>query len=127
VDGYQILVALKLADVDLNKGDKDKAVAALDKLASASDVEMVFRDLARLKAAMILLDTASYEDMQKRLAPLTVEGNTWKYMAKELLAMSAIAAGKIEDGKKLLVELEQDLEAPQDVKRRAKDFQSVIE
>lgn len=127
VEGYQILVAFKQAEIDLTNGEKDKAVAALDRLTNASDVENVFRDLARLKAAMIMLDTASYEDMQNRLAPLTIEGNAWKYMAKELLAMSAIAAGKVEDGKKLLVELEQDLEAPQDVKRRAKDFQSVIE
>lgn len=127
VNGYQILVAFKAADIELEKGNSEKAIAALDKLVGASGVEKVYRDLASLKAAMIALDTASYDDMKSRLAPLTIEGNAWKYMAKELLAMAALTAGKGEEARSLFVELEQDLEAPQDVKNRAKDFKSVIE
>ena len=127
VDGYQILIAFKEAEIELCRGNKDQAVTALDALANASGVDKVFRDLASLKAAMIMLDTASYDDIKARLAPLTIEGNNWKYMAKELLAMAALANGKGEEAKRLLIELEQDLEAPQHVKRRAKDFQSVIE
>ncbi|MCF6216670.1 MAG: tetratricopeptide repeat protein [Emcibacter sp.] len=127
VDGYQILVAFKEAEIELDRGNKDKAVTALNSLANSSGVDKVYRDLASLKAAMIVLDVASYDDIKARLAPLTIEGNSWKYMAKELLAMAALANGKGEEAKRLLIELEQDLEAPQHVKSRAKDFQSVIE
>ncbi|MBL4894596.1 MAG: tetratricopeptide repeat protein [Emcibacter sp.] len=127
VDGYQILVAFKNADIELTKGDPEKAVAALDKLTTSSGVDKVYRDLAVLKAAMIVLDTESYDQVKARLAPLTIEGNVWKYMAKELLAMAALNSGNGEEAKRLLLELEQDLEAPQDVKERAKDFKSVIE
>ncbi len=127
VDGYQILVAFKEAEIELDKGNKDQAVIVLDSLVNSSSVDKVYRDLASLKAAMIILDTASYDDIKARLAPLTIEGNSWKYMAKELLAMAALANGKGEEAKRLLIELEQDLEAPQNVKSRAKDFQSVIE
>lgn len=127
VVGYQILAAFKEADIELEKGNHEKAVAALDKLVTASGVDKVYRDLASLKAAMIALDTASYDDMKARLAPLTIEGNAWKYMAKELLAMAALASGNGEEARNLLTQLEQDLEAPQDVKNRAKDFNSVIE
>ncbi|PCI32303.1 MAG: hypothetical protein COB54_07330 [Alphaproteobacteria bacterium] len=127
VGGYQILAAFKEAEIELEKGNDDKAVAALDKLVKASGVDKIYRDLASLKAAMIALDTASYDDIKSRLAPLTIEGNAWKYMAKELMAMSALGAGNAEEAKQLLTQLEQDLEAPQDVKNRAKDFKSVIE
>lgn len=127
VGGYQILAAFKESEIELEKGNDDKAVAALDKLVNASGADKVLRDLANLKAAMISLDTASYDDIKSRLAPLTIEGNVWKYMAKELMAMSALGAGNAEEAKQLLTQLEQDLEAPQDVKNRAKDFKSVIE
>lgn len=127
VEGYQVLVAFKEADIELERGNLDLAIAALDKLVLASGVDKVYRDLASLKAAMIALDTAPYDEMKARLAPLTIEGNNWKYMAQELLAMAALAAGQSEEAKSLLTALEQDLEAPADVKGRAKDFKSVID
>lgn len=127
VSGYQILAAFKQADIDLEKGDSDKAASVLGKLSDAADVDKVYRDLARLKAAMILSDTLSYDEIKARLAPLTIEGNIWKNMAKELLAMAALNSGNGEEAKRLLTELEEDLEAPADVKSRAKDFKSVIE
>jgi len=127
VDGYKILVGFKEAEIELQRGNQDKAVAALDKLTASSGVEKVYRDLASLKAAMIAMDTASYDEIKTRLAPLTIEGNSWKYVAKELMAMAALGAGQGDEAKQLLTELEQDLEAPADVKARAKDFRSVIE
>lgn len=127
VSGYKMLASFKEAEIELEKGDKEKAVAALDRLVNAAGVDKVYRDMARLKAAMIALDGASYDEMKTRLAPLTIEGNNWKYMAKELLAMSALASGNAQEAKSLLTEMEQDLEAPDDVKIRARDFKSVIE
>tara|TARA_R110002096_G_scaffold151307_9_gene313798 strand:- start:17231 stop:17875 length:645 start_codon:yes stop_codon:yes gene_type:complete len=127
VEGYKLLIGFKTADIHMQKGETEKAVVALDELSSAAGVEKVYRDLARLKAAMIAMDTATYDETKARLAPLTIEGNSWKYMAKELLAMAALTAGHGEEAKNLLTELEQDLEAPDDVKTRAKDFKSVIQ
>jgi len=127
VSGYQILVAFRTADIELKKNNKDKAIAALDKLVKNSDVDKIYRDLATLKAAMIAMDTASYDEIKTRLAPLMINGNAWEYMAKELLASAALSAGKTEEAKNLLTEIEQDLEAPEDVKARAKEFKSVIE
>lgn len=127
VDGYQILTAFKQADIEIEKGNNDQAVTALDRLSKASGVDKVYRDLASLKAAMITLDAASYDDMKQRLAPLMIEGNVWKYMAKELLALAALNTGNGEEAKGLFLELEQDLEAPREVKERAKEFKSVIE
>ncbi len=127
VSGYRILVAFKEAEIELERGNRDQALAALDSLVNAGGVDKVYRDLASLKAAMIALDKASYDDIKTRLAPLTIEGNPWKYMAKELLAMAALASGQAQEAKRLLLELEQDLEAPQNIKDRARDFKSVIE
>lgn len=127
VGGYQILVAFRTADIELEKGETDKAIAALDKLSNMSGVDRLYRDLATLKAAMIAMDTASYDDIKMRLAPLMIVGNNWEYMARELLAMAAVSAGKGAEARRLLTEVEQDLEAPEVMKRRAKELKSVIE
>jgi len=126
VGGYKILVAFETAKIQLEKGNRQKAIDALDKLAHTSGVDKIYRDLANFKAAMIAVDTASYDDMRVRLAPLMITGNPWEYMAKELLAMSALTAGRSAEAKSILTEIEQDLEAPEDVKTRAKEFSSVI-
>ncbi|MCF8474725.1 MAG: tetratricopeptide repeat protein [Emcibacter sp.] len=127
VVGYKILAAFREADIELSRNNNQKAVAVLDKLSKASDVDQYYRDLSALKAGMIILDDATFDDAQSRLTPLTIEGNPWKYMAKELLAMAAIKNGNMAEAKEILTQLEQDLEAPQDVKDRAKNFRSVID
>lgn len=127
VAGYQVMVAFKQAEIELDRNEHVKAVAALDRLAGAAGVGKVYRDLAGLKAAMILLDSASYEDISARLSPLTIQDNPWKYMAMELLALAAMTNGKSAEAKRIFTELEQDLEAPQDVKERAKNYKSVLE
>lgn len=127
VAGYRVMVAFKEAEIELGKGENVKAAAALDRLTGAVGVDKIYRDLARLKAAMILLDTATYDESAARLAPLTIEENPWKYIASELLATAAMANGRAEEARKILTELEQDLEAPPDVKERAKNYKSVLE
>jgi len=99
-------------EIELERGNRDQALAALDSLVNAGGVDKVYRDLASLKAAMIALDNASYDDIKARLAPLTIEGNPWKYMAKELLAMAALADGQAQEAKRLLLELEQGISNP---------------
>lgn len=126
VEGFEILSAFKQAELHTSLGDKQAAVASLDILASSEIAPDVYRDLARLQAAMILLDNASYEAISTRLTPLAVSGNPWQYIAKEMMAMAAAQSGNPEEAKRLLSELAEDLEVPDNIKFRAKQFNSVI-
>jgi hypothetical protein len=47
------------------------------------------QDFAAVRAALILLDTASYDDMRARLEPLTAPDRTFRHSARATLALSA--------------------------------------
>ena len=47
------------------------------------------QDLARIRAAQLLVDSTSYADMKQRLEPDTVPTATFRHTARELLALSA--------------------------------------
>ncbi len=127
VEGYQILAAFKKADILLKEGDKMAAVSALDALAASGDVDQVYRDLARFQAATMLIDTATYGDIKARLDPLTREGNTWQFLALEMLAMSALRNGDSAEAREVLTSLVENLETPATIKLRAEQLLNIIE
>ena len=53
----------------------------------------IFRDLARLRAAQALMDTAPYADVYARLNPLTGKDRPYRALAREALAVERLAAG----------------------------------
>ncbi|WP_321391415.1 tetratricopeptide repeat protein [Emcibacter sp.] len=127
VPGYEILSAMKQAELHLQNGDKSLAVGVLDKMSKNTDIGDFYRDLASLQAATILMDEATYEETTARLEPLLERGNQMRYLARELLAMSAIQNGDIEKARGLLRDLSEDLETPEQVKFRADQLITVIE
>ena len=103
------------------------AVSALDALAASGDVDQVYRDLARFQAATMLIDTATYGDIKARLDPLTREGNTWQFLALEMLAMSALRNGDSAEAREVLTSLVENLETPATIKLRAEQLLNIIE
>lgn len=83
----QHLGGLKLAD---NK--TAEAVKLFDEAAEAAPTP-VLGDVARLKSAFALLDTAPYKDMEARLTPLIEDGRPYRAQAREALAFSKLMAG----------------------------------
>ncbi len=47
------------------------------------------RDLAALRAAYLLVDTASYDELKNRIEPLTADNRTFRHSARSLLALAA--------------------------------------
>ena len=60
-----------------------------DDIAADSSVGADERDLAKIRAAGLLLETASYPNMVQRLEPPAAPGATFRHTARELLALSA--------------------------------------
>jgi hypothetical protein len=69
-----------------------EAVKFFDQAAEAAPSNIV-GDLARLKSAFALLDTAPYKDLEARLSPLTEEGRPYRVEAREALAFAKLMAG----------------------------------
>src|SRR5258708_24017316 len=75
--------------------NRDPATAAklYDDIAADRSVGVLEQDLAKIRAAGLLLDTTSYPNMLQRLEPATAAGAPFRHTARELLALSAWPAG----------------------------------
>lgn len=91
-DGYRTIARLRAATLHAEAGHRDRAVAAYDEVA-AEGANLVLRELAALRAALLLSDVASTDELEIRLAPLAEPGRPWRFTALELLAFAALRAG----------------------------------
>ena len=86
--GYATLARFRAA-AELGQVNKDGAVKAYDALAADASLGATWQDLAALRAGLLLVDSASFADLRKRLEPLTEPTRTFRHTARELLALSA--------------------------------------
>lgn len=120
--GYADLARLREADARLAAGDRDAAVTALEELAGDSSADKRLAAIARLKAATLMLDTASVADIQGRVQPLIDEGGPWRPLAEELVALAQLKAGDRDAAAQAFARLSDDAEAPAGVRRRAMEL-----
>lgn len=90
--GYAVLSQLREAKILADSGERDGAVAAYDALAGDSRADDLYRDLARLFAAELLLDSAPAEAIEQRLSPM-LDGGAFRPLARELMALAYFRAG----------------------------------
>ena len=84
------------------------------------------REVASIRGASLVVDTADAAEMQKRLAPALADSSAFKHSAKELLALAHIRAGEQASAQKLLLELAFDPETPPGMRNRAQRLQSAL-
>jgi hypothetical protein len=101
------------------KGDFAGAVAAFDAVAADRSIPSSISDMARLRAALILVDSGSYADVSARAEPLTADTNTLRHAAREALGLSAWKEGKSADALKLFEQIASDDGAPRNTRERA--------
>lgn len=123
---YALLARLRLAAADRAAGKTAEAAAAYEAIATASGVDPLLGDYARLQAAMLRLDGASWTDMQNRLNDLAADGNAWRFSARELLGLAAHKAGKSEEARKYFQGLLADRNTPPSVGERARVMMAML-
>jgi len=90
--GYRGLARLREA-AQLGLSDPKAAVAAYDGLAADASLGRTMQDLAAVRAGLLLVDTAPYQELRGRLEALTAPDRAFRHSARELLAFSAWRAG----------------------------------
>jgi len=106
--GYGTVAAMRAASLQAESGDIEGAVAAFDAIAAGSG-DKTLRGLAGIKAALLLSDTASPDELEVRLTPLAAEGSAWRYSALELMGYAALRA---EDHEKAALHYQTLADAP---------------
>jgi hypothetical protein len=123
--GYRVLARLREA-AELAQTDRKAAVSAYDAIAADKSVGPVIDDLAGIRAGLLLVDTATYPEMRQRLEPLTASDRTFRYTARELLALSAWKTGDAEAARKWTDMLIADPQTPAGTRSRAQILSELI-
>lgn len=116
---YPALAKIRLAAEYAKSGEPDKAVQAFDTIAEDASFDEALRNVARLRAGLLLVDHGSYDDVSNRLLSMADTGKSFRHSAREGLGL---AAWKAKDYKQALIwfqAITQDGQAPAGVRERA--------
>jgi hypothetical protein len=123
---YPVLAGFRVASEMAATGDTKGALAEYDAIAARGDMSDSIKALARLRAGALLVDTMSLADLEKRLSDLAGTGNVWRHNARELLGLTAWRTGDYDAARKYFNEIDNDQEAPADLRQRAEVMLSLI-
>jgi len=123
--GYRLLARLRAAAETATR-DPQAGAKIYDDIASDRSVGPVEQDLARVRAAGLLLNTARYPSMLERLEPATKPDSTFRHTARELLALSAWRANDTAAARQWLDLIALDGETPQAMRSRAEALQALL-
>lgn len=116
---YRTLARMKIASV-LNADNKPaEAVAIYDAVAQDDNADAEQRALARLRAAMILVDTGTVDDVRQRVGLLATPGAPYRHSARENLGLAHYKARDLPAAYEQFLAVVQDAEAPQGVRERS--------
>lgn len=123
--GYRNLSRLRAA-AEAAKHDVNAAVKLYDAIAADSGFSSAERDLARVRAAGLLVDTETYNNMLQRLEPTTAPEATFRHTARELLALSAWRNDDTTAARKWLDMISEDGQTPSSLRNRAEALQALL-
>jgi hypothetical protein len=123
--GYRTLARLRAA-AEAASRDPKAAAKSYDDIAADRSVGAPEQDLAKVRAAELLLESSSYPTMLQRLEPATAPGATFRHSARELLALSAWRAGDTTAARQWLDLIANDGETPPSLRSRAEALQALL-
>ncbi len=117
--GYPVLAGFRIAAEKAAAGDTAGAIAEYDAIAAASGTPEEVRNLARLRAALLVVDEVDFADLEGRIGDLATVGNPWRHTAREILGLGAWRAGDYPAAKRYFDDIANDQETPQDLRQRS--------
>lgn len=123
---YPVLARMRAATLQAEKGDAAAAIAAFTAIGKDGSVPDVVRDTARLRAAYLLVDTGTYEQVSAEAEQIAVPTNALRHSAREVLGLAAYKAGDMVKAKDWFQQASTDAQAPSNVANRARMMLELI-
>lgn len=123
--GYRTLARLRAA-AEVSARDPKAAAKMYDDIAADSSVGSEWRDLAKIRAAGLLVDSVSYADIQQRLESSAEPKSIFRHGARELLALSAWRNNDMTAARKWVDAIAEDGETPPGLRSRAEALQALL-
>ncbi len=123
--GYALLARFRQA-AELGQQDAEKGAAAYDALAGDASVSPLWKDLARLRAAWLRIDTAEPAKIRAALEPMASPTNAWRHSARELLGLSGLKAGDMDYAGRWFDQIAADRETPPALRQRLAVYTALV-
>ncbi|MBB4063326.1 tetratricopeptide repeat protein [Gellertiella hungarica] len=123
---YPVLARMRAAALKSEKGDTAGAIADFQAIAKDSGIQPAIQDVAHLRAAWLLADTGTYEQVSAEAEALTATTNPLRHSAREVLGVTAYRLGDYKRAKEWFTAIADDQETPRNVGRRAQMLLDVI-
>lgn len=123
---YPLLARLRAATALAESGKPEEAIKEFDAVADNRSAPEAIRDIARLRAGLLLVDHGSYADVAARVEALATDTNPMRFSAREALGLAAWKEGDAEKALTLFGEITDDPQAPAGVRQRAEMMSELI-
>jgi hypothetical protein len=123
--GYRALARFRAA-AEAGRTDVKAGVAAFDAIAADTSLEPALRDIARVHAGYLLVDTASVPELTERLKALMDPASPFRYSANEILGLAHYRAGEIDAAQKIFAALIADGEVPPSMRNRMQVMNALV-
>jgi len=123
--GYRTLSRFHLA-AEVAARDPKAGAKLFDELAIDGSVGAEQQELARIRAAGLLLDSVPYSEILQRLQPETAPDATFRHVAREQLALSAFRANDTAATRQWLDQIALDADTPPGLRSRAEALQALL-
>ncbi|WP_375686376.1 tetratricopeptide repeat protein [Bartonella sp. AC331YNZD] len=95
--GYPFLARLREASLLMEQGDMIKSVEIFDSVASDEKAPQILRKVAKIRAAYILVDIGTLEDVKKRVKEMASDTDPMRMSAREALGLAAYKSDKMDE------------------------------
>ncbi|MEQ7155320.1 tetratricopeptide repeat protein [Brevundimonas aurifodinae] len=115
---YKALALQQRAGIAVAANRIPDAIALFDQAADAAG-DPILADPARFKAALLVMDTGTLDEIETRLEPLTEEGRPMRPFAQEALGLARLQFGQPAEARELFTLLTLGQDVPEAVRQRA--------
>ncbi len=116
--GYRMLARFRAA-AEAGKSDRAGGARAYDALAADTSLTPLLRDLAKVHAALLLVDTAPVSEIAARMEPLNTPTGAYRHSAREILGLAHYRAGDHAAAWKFFTLIQTDTDTPPGIRERA--------
>ena len=123
---YPVLARMRLATLKAEKGDAKGATADFLAIGQDSAVPKAMRNVAKLRAGWLMVDTAGYDEIAGQVEELAAASSAVRHSAREMLGLSAYKAGNHAKAKEWMQQIADDNDAPAGARTRARMILALI-
>jgi hypothetical protein len=124
--GYAILARLRAAD-ESAASDPQAAIRAYEALVADPSFDPVFKDFAKLRMAVLRLDSDDPLEFERKFAPLASDTFPYRHQIRELLGLAALKRNAFDTAGNWFDGIVSDPRAPAGVRMRAQALLGLVQ